>query len=72
MKIVRIRDHFDTKFKEYVVGSKQLASRGTYLIMGEMEEGEVKRIGPGEGHEEILSAVRPGSYPQVGGGTGTG
>jgi mannose-6-phosphate isomerase-like protein (cupin superfamily) len=55
MKIVRMRDHFDTKFREYVVGPKQTASRGTYLILGEMEEGEVKRLGPGEGHEEILT-----------------
>jgi mannose-6-phosphate isomerase-like protein (cupin superfamily) len=55
MKIVRIRDYFDTKFKEYVVGPKQTASLGIYLVLGEMEEGEVRRLGPGEGHEEILT-----------------
>lgn len=55
MKIVRIRDHFDTTFKEYVVGPKQTSSRGIYLVLGEMKEGEVRRLGPGEGHEEILT-----------------
>jgi mannose-6-phosphate isomerase-like protein (cupin superfamily) len=55
MKIVRIRDHFDTKFKEYVVGPKQTASRGIYLVLGELKEGEVRRLSPGEGHEEILT-----------------
>ena len=59
MKIVRIKDHFDTTFKEYVVGPKQTASRGIYLVLGEMKEGEVRRLGPGEGHEEIL-AVQSG------------
>lgn len=59
MKIVRIMDHYDTKFKEYVVGPKQTASRGIYLVLGEMKEGEIRRLSPGEGHEEILT-VRSG------------
>lgn len=55
MKIVRMRDHFDAKFNEYVVGPKQTASRGIYLVLGEMKAGEVRRLSPGEGHEEILT-----------------
>ena len=55
MKIVCIRDHFDARFKEYIVGPKQTSSKGIYLVLGEMKKGEVRRLGPGEGHEEILT-----------------
>ena len=59
MKIVRIRDYFDAKFKEYVVGPKQAASRGIYLVLGEMEEGEAAYIGPEfEGEIEAREEVR--------------
>ena len=60
MKIVRIRDHFDTKFREYVVGSKQTASRGIYLILGEMEEGEAR--------EEVRYFSAGGHVPGARGG----
>ena len=55
MDILRIKDYFDPKFEEYVVGPKQTSSRGTYLVLGEMEKGEVRQLKPGEGHEEILT-----------------
>ena len=55
MKVVRIRDHYDTSFKEFIVGPKQTASKGIYLVLGEMKEGEVRQLGPGEGHEELLT-----------------
>ena len=44
---------------EYILGSKQTGSHACYLIYGVMMAGEQGReIKPGEGHEEIVLAVK--------------
>jgi redox-sensitive bicupin YhaK (pirin superfamily) len=57
MKAYRIRDFFDPKFNEYIVGPKQTGSRGTYLVYGEVDPGASRRLSPGKGHEEILAVL---------------
>lgn len=54
---LRVRDCFDEKFRECIVGPRQTASRGTYLVFGELGAGERRRIAPGKGHEEILMVI---------------
>jgi len=54
MKSLRVRDCFDEKFSEYIVGPGQTGSRGTYLVYGEVSAGEERKVAPGKGHEEIL------------------
>ena len=57
MKPLRVRDCFDVKFNEYIVGPRQTESRGAYLVYGEVEAGEERRVAPGKGHEEILMVL---------------
>jgi hypothetical protein len=54
MKPLRVRDCFDPKFSEFIVGPRQTESRGAYLVYGEVEAGEKRKVAPGKGHEEIL------------------
>lgn len=54
---VKVRDCFDSKFNEFIVGPAQTASHGTYLVFGEIEAGSSRRIAPGKGHEEILMVL---------------
>lgn len=57
MKPLRVRDCFDGKFNEYIVGPGQTGSRGTYLVYGEVAAGEERKVAPGKGHEEILLVI---------------
>jgi len=53
---------------EYVLGLKDLHTHACYLIYGELAPGEEgRKICPGEGHEEILMAVK-GELEVSGGG----
>ena len=60
MKLLHIEEHFDPKFNEHIVGPAQTGSLGTYLVYGEVKEGETRNLGPGKGHEEILFIVKGG------------
>lgn len=57
MKILQVKDFFDPRFHEYVIGPKETNSRGVYLSYGEVEGGRSRKLAPGEGHEEILLVV---------------
>ena len=57
MKPLRVRDCFDQKFNEFIVGPRQTESRGAYLVYGEVEAGEKRKVAPGKGHEEILLVI---------------
>lgn len=77
MKTFTIRDHFRAESKEYIVGPSVLGSRTAYLVFGEVQPGEVGKLGAGHGHEEIFlvvsgrARVRLGGEEQVlGGGQG--
>ena len=55
MKPMKVKDCFDPKFNEYIVGPKQTESRGTYLVYGEVEAGKERSwSNPGEQDLEML------------------
>lgn len=53
MKTFAIRDYFNPKHQEYIIGSKEIGKHSVYLVMGEMKKGEKREIRP-DGHDEIL------------------
>ena len=57
MKTLKVKDCFDPKFNEYVVGPKKSGSRSAYLVYGEVDVGGKQKLAPGKGHEEILLVV---------------
>jgi mannose-6-phosphate isomerase-like protein (cupin superfamily) len=53
MKIFNIRDFYQRKYQEYIVGSSQIGKHSVYLVYGEVVTGKVRTMAPG-GHDEIL------------------
>jgi mannose-6-phosphate isomerase-like protein (cupin superfamily) len=53
MKVFNIRDLYQEKYKEYVVGSHEIQKHSVYLVYGEVSRGEQRKMSP-SGHDEIL------------------
>ncbi len=53
MKLFNIRDLYKDKYKEYILGSKELGKHSVYLVYGEASNGEKREMTPA-GHDEIL------------------
>ncbi len=53
MKIFNMREYYKEKYREYIVGSKEIGKHSVYLVYGEASVKEERRMVPG-GHDEIL------------------
>ncbi len=53
MKKFSIRDLYNEKYGEYIVGSSETGRHGVYLVFGEVHADEKRDMVPGE-HDEIL------------------
>jgi hypothetical protein len=53
MKLLDIRDYYNEKYREYIVGSAVTGRHGVYLVYGEAAKDEKREMSPG-GHDEIL------------------
>ena len=53
MKKFKIREMFNAKYNEYIVGSAATGRHGVYLVYGEASANEEREMSPG-GHDEIL------------------
>ena len=53
MKKFNIRDLYNKKYGEYIVGSSETGRHGVYLVFGEVTADEKREMVPGE-HDEIL------------------
>ena len=53
MKRFRIRELYNERYREYIVGSAETGRHGVYLVYGEVMAGEEREMAPG-GHDEIL------------------
>lgn len=53
MKKFNIRELYNEKYGEYIVGSAATGKHGVYLVFGELSAGKERTMAPG-GHDEIL------------------
>lgn len=53
MKTFNVRDLYNEKYKEYIVGSSATGKHSVYLVYGEAAKNEEREIAPA-GHDEIL------------------
>lgn len=53
MKKFKVREMFNAKYREYIVGSEATGRHGVYLVYGEVSANEEREMAPG-GHDEIL------------------
>lgn len=53
MKKFRIKELYNEKYREYIVGSAETGRHGVYLVYGEAAANEERVMAP-EGHDEIL------------------
>ena len=53
MRLFNIRDFYQAKYKEYIIGSKEIEKHSVYLVYGETPSNETRRMAP-DGHDEIL------------------
>jgi len=53
VKKFKIREMFNAKYNEYIVGSAATGRHGVYLVYGEAAANEEREMSPG-GHDEIL------------------
>jgi len=53
MKRFNIRDFYQEKYKEYIIGSKEIEKHSVYLVYGEVPSNETRRM-ESDGHDEIL------------------
>lgn len=53
MKKFRLRDLYNEKYREYIVGSAETGRHGVYLVYGEVSANGERDMAPG-GHDEIL------------------
>jgi hypothetical protein len=53
VKKFKIREMFNAKYNEYIVGSSATGRHGVYLVYGEASANEAREMSPG-GHDEIL------------------
>ena len=67
MKKFKVREMFNAKYKEYIVGSSATGRHGVYLVYGEAAANEEREMAPG-GHDEILFLLE-GDALLINGGT---
>ncbi|MGA2151703.1 MAG: hypothetical protein ABSA06_03430 [Geobacteraceae bacterium] len=67
MKKFKVREMFNAKYKEYIVGSSHTGRHGVYLVYGEAAANEEREMAPG-GHDEILFLLE-GDALLINGGT---
>jgi len=53
VKKFKVREMFNAKYNEYIVGSSATGRHGVYLVYGEASAKEEREMSPG-GHDEIL------------------
>ncbi len=53
MKKFKVRDLYNEKYREYIVGSSATGRHGVYLVYGEVAANGEREMAPG-GHDEIL------------------
>lgn len=53
MKKFSLRELYNEKYREYIVGSAETGRHGVYLVYGEAAANEEREMSPG-GHDEIL------------------
>jgi hypothetical protein len=53
MKLFHLREHYQDKHLEYIVGSRETGRHTVYLVYGEVSAGETRKLAP-DGHDEIL------------------
>ena len=53
MKKFKVRDLYNEKYREYIVGSAATGKHGVYLVYGETLANEERQMAP-DGHDEIL------------------
>lgn len=53
MKLFNIRELYNEKYQEYIVGSMQIGKHSVYLVYGEVPCGGKREMAPA-GHDEIL------------------
>jgi mannose-6-phosphate isomerase-like protein (cupin superfamily) len=69
MKLFNIRDFYQEKYKEYIIGSKEIEKHSVYLVYGEVYPKEKRQMAP-NGHDEILFLLS-GEAELEGGGSKT-
>ena len=57
MKKFNIRELYNEKYREYIVGSKEIEKHSVYLVYGEAKAGESRLMEPA-GHDEILFLLK--------------
>jgi mannose-6-phosphate isomerase-like protein (cupin superfamily) len=67
VKKFNMRDMFNPKYQEYIVGSSATGRHGVYLVFGEAAANEEREMTPG-GHDEILFLME-GDALLINGGT---
>jgi hypothetical protein len=67
MKKFTVREMFNAKYQEYIVGSSATGRHGVYLVYGEASANEERKIAP-DGHDEILLLL-DGEALLINGGT---
>jgi len=50
MKLFNIRDFYQEKYKEYIIGSKEIEKHSVYLVYGEVPSNETRRM-ESDGHD---------------------
>lgn len=53
MQLFSLREHYDNKYQEYILGSAATGRHSVYLVYGELAKGANKAMAP-DGHDEIL------------------
>jgi hypothetical protein len=53
MKLFHLRDHYQQKYSEYIIGSRETGRHTVYLVYGEVARGDARELEPA-GHDEIL------------------
>ncbi len=53
MKKFEVRELYNEKYREYIVGSSATGRHGVYLVYGEAAANEEREMAP-DGHDEIL------------------
>ncbi len=66
MKKFKVRELYNEKYREYIVGSSATGRHGVYLVYGEIAADEEREMTPG-GHDEILFLLDGEALLQSGG-----
>jgi len=66
VKKFKVREMFNAKYNEYIVGSSATGRHGVYLVYGEASANEEREMSPG-GHDEILFLLEGEALLIIGG-----